>query len=198
MWASTASTFHAPVRVGDIITKKTTIQAVAPKQGKSGQLVFVKMEHDISTPAGPAVTEIQDTVNLEEAKPGAPTPTPRPAPMDALWSRTIHPTPVMLFRFSALSMNSHRIHYDRTFVTEVEGHPGLVVQGALTQTLLLDLFRREMPEVTLKTFAVRAMSPLYDINDFTIQGALGEDGKSATLWALNHEGALAMQAEATF
>ena len=104
----------------------------------------------------------------------------------------------MLFRFSALSMNSHRIHYDRTFVTEVEGHPGLVVQGALTQTLLLDLFRREMPEVTLKTFAVRAMSPLYDINDFTIQGALGEDGKSATLWALNHEGALAMQAEATF
>jgi len=105
---------------------------------------------------------------------------------------------VLLFRFSALTMNSHRIHYDRAYVTEVEKYPGLLVHGPLTQTLLLDLFRREMPDAALETFAVRAVSPLYDIDDFTLEGAPGEDGRSARLWALNHQGRLAMSAEATF
>ena len=110
----------------------------------------------------------------------------------------IHPTPVLLFRYSALTMNSHRIHYDRTYATEVEKYPGLLVHGPLTFTLLMDLFRREMPATTLKSFAVRAVAPLYDIHDFSVEGAPNEDGKSATLWALNHQGRLAMSARATF
>ena len=108
------------------------------------------------------------------------------------------PTPMLLFRYSALTMNSHRIHYDRTYATEVEKYPGLLVHGPLTFTLLLDLFRREMPETALKTFSVRAVSPLYDIHDFCVEGAPNDDGRSATLWALNHHGRLAMSAEATF
>jgi 3-methylfumaryl-CoA hydratase len=94
-------------------------------------------------------------------------------------------------------MNSHRIHYDRSYVTETEGYPGLLVHGPLTAVLLMDLFRREMPDASLKTFDVRAVSPLYDIHDFSVEGAPDGDGK-VKLWALNHEGALAMSAEVTF
>ncbi len=198
MWAGTKSTFLKPIHIGERIRKVTTIQAVTPKVGKTGQLVFLTLRHDIEGENGIATSEIQESVYREAAKPGVAPPVPPPAPMPAVWKRTIHPTPVLLFRFSALTMNSHRIHYDRTYVTEVEKYPGLLVHGPLTLTLLMDLFRREMPQATLKTFFVRAISPLYDIHDFTVEGAPGEDGHSATLWACNHEGRLAMQAEATF
>jgi len=197
MWASTKSVFHAPLHVGEPIRRVTTIEAVTPKQGRTGKLVFVNLRHEISGSSGVAVTEIQDVVYREEAKPGAPAATPRPAPAKAVWHRPIHPTPVLLFRFSALTMNSHRIHYDRSYVTETEGYPGLLVHGPLTAVLLMDLFRREMPDASLKTFDVRAVSPLYDIHDFSVEGAPDGDGK-VKLWALNHEGALAMSAEVTF
>ena len=114
-----------------------------------------------------------------------------------MWRRPVHPTPVLLFRFSALTMNSHRIHYDRSYVTEVEGYPGLLVHGPLTAVLLMDLFRREMPDVVLTTFDVRAVAPLYDTGDFSLEGAPDGEGK-AKLWALDHTGALAMSVEATF
>ena len=198
MWAGTKSTFLKPIHIGERIRKVTTIEAVTPKTGKTGQLVFLTLRHDIEGENGVATSEIQESVYREEAKPGAAPPVPPPAPAEAVWKRTIHPTPVLLFRFSALTMNSHRIHYDRSYVTEVEKYPGLLVHGPLTFTLLLDLFRREMPDAVLKTFSVRAISPLYDIYDFTVEGAPGTDGTSAKLWALNHEGRLAMSAEAIF
>ena len=198
MWAGTRSTFHRPVRVGETLRKTSTIQSITPKTGKTGQLVFLNLKHEIESGGELAVTEIQDVVYREDARPGATPPAPPGAPAEAVWKRAIHPTPVLLFRFSALTMNSHRIHYDRAYVTEVEKYPGLLVHGPLTQTLLLDLFRRENPDATLETFTVRAVSPLYDIDDFTVEGAPGEDGRSASLWALNHQGRLAMTAEATF
>lgn len=198
MWAGTKSVFHAPLHVGEPIRRVTTIEAVTPKQGKTGRLVFVTLRHEISGAGKLAVTDIQDVVYREEAKPGAAAPTPRPAPAEAVWRRPVHPTPVLLFRFSALTMNSHRIHYDRSYVTEVEGYPGLLVHGPLTAVLLMDLFRREMPDAVLTTFDVRAVAPLYDTDDFSLEGAPGIDGGSAKLWALDHAGALAMSAEATF
>jgi len=198
MWAGTKSTFLKPIHIGERIRKVTAIDAVTPKTGKTGQLVFLTLRHDIEGENGVATSEIQESVYREAAKPGAVPPEPPPAPMAAVWKRTIHPTPVLLFRFSALTMNSHRIHYDRSYVTEVEKYPGLLVHGPLTLTLLMDLFRREKPDATLKTFSVRAISPLNDTHDFTVEGAPGADGHSATLWALNHEGRLAMSAEATF
>jgi 3-methylfumaryl-CoA hydratase len=198
MWAGTHATYHHPIRVAEHIRQVSTIEAVTPKTGKTGQLVFLKLKHEIFGEDGLATSEIQDVVYREEAKPGAAAPEPPPAPGKAVWKRAIHPTPVLLFRYSALTMNSHRIHYDRTYATEVEKYPGLLVHGPLTFTLLMDLFRRERPDTILKSFAVRAVAPLYDIHDFSVEGAPNEDGKSATLWALNHQGRLAMSAEAIF
>ncbi|MDA1324890.1 MAG: MaoC family dehydratase N-terminal domain-containing protein [Proteobacteria bacterium] len=198
MWAGTQASYHRPIRVGEHIRQVSTIEAVTPKTGKTGQLVFLKLKHEIFGEDGLATSEIQDVVYREEAKPGAAAPEPPPAPGKAVWKRAIHPTPVLLFRYSALTMNSHRIHYDRTYATEVEKYPGLLVHGPLTFTLLMDLFRRERPATALKSFAVRAVSPLYDIHDFSVEGALNDDGVSATLWALNHQGRLAMSAEAIF
>lgn len=198
MWAGTRSTFHRPIRVGDTIRRVSTIESVTPKSGKSGRLVFLQLRHEISGSQGLATTEIQDVVYRQAAVPGAAVPEPPPAPAKAGWRRAIHPTPVLLFRMSALTMNSHRIHYDRPYAIGTEGYPGLLVHGPLTQILLMDLFRRERPDATLETFAVRAVSPLYDIHDFSVEGAPTGDGRSAMLWALNHQGRLAMSAEATF
>lgn len=198
MWAGTKMTFHQPLRAGDAITRVSTISDVTTKDGRSGALCFVTVKHEISGPDGLAVSDRHLTVYRGPAEPGAPAPKPQPAPQDADWSRAIHPTPVMLFRFSALTNNSHRIHYDRSYVTEVEGYPGLLVHGNLTATLLLDLFRREMPGATLKSFDLRAIAPLYDVDNFSVSGKIGDDGASATLWAANHDGALAQQAEITF
>jgi 3-methylfumaryl-CoA hydratase len=197
MWAGTQATYHKPIHVGEIIRNVTTIEAVTPKVGKTGPLVFLKLKHEISGEDGVATTEIQDVVYREEAQPGAVAPEPPPAPAEAVWKRTIHPSPVLLFRYSALTMNSHRIHYDRTYVTEVEKYPGLLVHGPLTFMLLLDLFRRENSETALKSFSVRAVSPIYDTYDFTVEGAPGDTGE-ASLWALNNDGRLAMSAKATY
>jgi 3-methylfumaryl-CoA hydratase len=198
MWAGTKSNFLKPIHIGERIRKTTTIEAVTPKTGKTGQLVFLKLRHEIEGEDGPATIEIQDVVYREASKPGEAPPAPPTAPEGAVWARSIHPTAVLLFRFSALTMNSHRIHYDRSYVTEIEKYPGLLVHGPLTQTLLMDLFRREMPDATMKSFTVRAVSPLFDIHDFKVEGRPGDDGASASLWAVNHEGALAMTAEAGF
>ena len=197
MWAGTKATYHKPIHVGENISNVTTIESVIPKVGKTGQLVFLKLKNEISGENGIATTELQDVVYREEARPGAAAPEPPPPPGEALWRRTIHPSSVLLFRYSALTMNSHRIHYDRTYVTEVEKYPGLLVHGPLTFTLLLDLFRRENTDKTLKSFSVRAVSPIYDTHDFVVEGS--PDGENAAnLWALNHEGRLAMSAEAKF
>ena len=197
MWAGTKATYHKPIHVGENISNVTTIESVTPKVGKTGQLVFLKLKNEISGEDGLATTELQDVVYREEAQPGVAAPEPPPPPGEAVWTRTIHPSSVLLFRYSALTMNSHRIHYDRTYVTEVEKYPGLLVHGPLTFTLLLDLFRRENTDKTLKSFSVRAVSPIYDTHDFVVEGS--PDGENAaTLWALNHEGRLAMSAEAKF
>ena len=197
MWAGTEATYHKPIHVGETIRNVTTIESVTPKVGKTGQLVFLKLKHEISGQSGVATTEFQDVVYREEGQPGLAAPEPPPPPGEAVWKRTIHPSVVLLFRYSALTMNSHRIHYDRTYVTEVEKYPGLLVHGPLTFTLLLDLFRREKADKILKSFSVRAVSPIYDTNDFVVEGAPGGDGE-AILWALNHEGRLAMLAQANF
>ncbi|MBM3487002.1 MAG: acyl-CoA dehydrogenase [Alphaproteobacteria bacterium] len=199
MWAATSMMFHRPLKVGESVTRTTTIREIAPKDGGTGPLVFVTVRNEIAGDKGDlATTEDHTTVYRGPAESSAAAPPPRPAPGKAVWKRTIHPSSVLLFRFSALTMNSHRIHYDREYTTKVEGYPGLLVHGPLTMTLLLDLFRREKPKATLKTFKVRAVSPLYDTADYTVEGEPGADGKSARLWAMSGAGALAMQADATF
>lgn len=198
MWAGVSMTFHRPIRVGERIARTSTVADVTAKEGRSGPLCFVVQRHEIAGESGLATTEDHTTVYRGPTDGRAPPQAPAPAPGEAIWRRTIHPTPVLLFRYSALTMNSHRIHYDRPYVTGREGHPGLLVHGNLTATLLLDLFRRELPGAALRSFSVRAMAPLYDTHDFTVEGAPGPDGRSARLWAAAHDGALAQSAEATF
>ena len=101
----------------------------------------------------------------------------------------------MLFRYSALTFNGHRIHYDRSYVTEVEGYPGLIVHGPLIATLLMDLLRRERPRAVVKQFSFTAKSPLFDLHPFDVCGRF-EGERGVTLWARNHQGTLAMQASA--
>jgi len=103
---------------------------------------------------------------------------------------------VLLFRYSALTFNGHRIHYDRRYVTEVEGYPGLVVHGPLLATLLLDLVRRRLPDALVTRFEFKAVRPVFDLNPFSVCGEPRPDGRTFDLWVRDHEGALTMSAVA--
>lgn len=196
MWAGSDITFAEPLRVGDVIERVSTIEDVAHKRGRSGELVFVNLLHEIFRDGRLALAERQRLV-YREAEPVGSSPAPeQAAPELAQWSRSVLPDPVLLFRYSALTFNSHRIHYDRDYATRQEGYAGLVVQGPLTATLLADLLQREMPGQQLQSFTFRGVRPLLDGQAFELQGRA--DGDTARLWALDGSGALVMTASATF
>ena len=195
MWAGGRMTFARPLAVGERATRRSEIVKIEPKSGRSGQLVFVTVRHTVSGAAGPATVEEHDIVYREQAGPGGAAAGPVPAPPRADWSRTVVPDPVLLFRFSALTFNGHRIHYDRRYCEAEAGYPGLVVHGPLTFVLLLDLVRRELPRAAVASVDYRMLRPLFDIHRFTVNAARGEDG-TLDLWAADHEGALATKASA--
>ncbi len=199
MWAGSRIEWQRPLAIGDDVSRSSSIVSVVPKHGRSGALVFVVVRHEISTAAGPALVEEHDIVYRGLAPPegeralaasGAQSVGP------AAWTRRIVPDDVLLFRYSALTFNSHRIHYDRRYVTEVEGYPGLVVHGPLLATLLVDLLRRQHPDAELRRFEFRAMAPLFDVAPFDVCGR-PEGNAQASLWAQGADGALAMRATAT-
>ena len=196
MYAGGRLDFHEPLRVGESVRRVSEIAEVTPKRGRTGDLVIVVVRHSVFGEAGLAIEEEQSLIFREAPKPDAPESAPQPAPTDAAWTRTIHPDPVTLFRYSALTFNSHRIHYDRMYCKDREGYPGLVVHGPLTASLLMDLVRRERPRARLESFAFRARWPLFDTAPFTVAGEPSAAG--CALWAADPEGALAMSAEAVF
>ncbi len=193
MWAGSRLEFLAPLRAGQAIRRTSRIADVRMKEGRTGPLVFVHVHHDIHAEDRHAIHEEHDIVYRDLASPGEPAPAGVPAPQDALWRREIRPDDVLLFRYSALTFNGHRIHYDRRYVTEVEGYPGLIVHGPLIATLLLDLLRRELPTAQVRRFAFKAMKPLFDIAPFSVCGRMAGD-KTVQLWAVTPEGHLAMEA----
>ena len=198
MWAGSQFQFHAPLRVGDSVTRTSTIQSVSEKSGRTGPLVFVKVRHEVRRrgEAAVALTEFHDIVYREAPKPADVAPAPQPAPASSRWEKKWVPDDVLLFRYSALTFNGHRIHYDRRYVTEVEGYPGLIVHGPLIATLLLDLLRWQSPEAVVARYEFRAVRPLFDIHPFHVCGEPGADGKNVRLWARDHQGWLAMEATA--
>ncbi len=198
MWAGSEFEFHQPLRVGDSVTRVSTIAGISEKTGRSGSLVFVKVRHELRRNGEPALTlaETHDIVYREAARPGAIAPPTSAAPGAAAWERKVVPDSVLLFRYSALTFNGHRIHYDRRYVTEVEGYPGLIVHGPLIATLLIDLLREHRPKAAVTHFTFRASSPLFDNDPFFICGEPADDGKTVRLWAKNHRGGLAMDATA--
>jgi 3-methylfumaryl-CoA hydratase len=198
MWAGSQFVFDAPLRVGDAVTRTSTIESVSEKSGRTGPLVFVKVRHEVCRDGEPAValTEFHDIVYREAPKPTDVAPAPHAAPAASAWEKRWLPDDVLLFRYSALTFNGHRIHYDRRYVTEVEGYPGLIVHGPLIATLLLDLLRWQLPEATVTRYEFRAVRPLFDIHPFHVCGEPSPEGKTVRLWAKDHEGWLAMDATA--
>ncbi len=198
MWAGGRFAFHRPLRVGEVIRRTSTIAGVTHKSGRSGDLVFVPVRHEIAGAGGDlALVEEQDIVYRAAPRSGEAATMPRLAPADAMWRRDIAPDSVLLFRYSALTFNGHRIHYDRRYVTETEGYPGLIVHGPLLATLLVDLLRRNV-RVPLTRFCFRAVRPIFDTASFAVCGALTAGGTGASVWAQDAGGSLAMEAEAGF
>jgi len=197
MWAGGRLAWSDAIRVGDAIERVSRVESVVRKSGQSGDLVFVLVRHVVSTARGIALTEQHDIVYRDLPAPGSMPASPPRARIDEAWSSRIVPDPVLLFRYSALTFNGHRIHYDRRYVTEVEGYPGLIVHGPLIATLLIESLRARVPDRTVKTFEFRAVSPVFDTTPFTVCGKPSPDGTTVDLWARHDDGGLAMQATAT-
>ena len=195
MWAGGRLTWDPanPLVVGDAVQRTSRIESVTHKAGRTGDLLFVLVKHEIGNARGLSVTEEHDIVYRAAAQPGDPVPPPVPAEPGADWQREIVPDDVLLFRYSALTFNGHRIHYDRRYVTEVEGYPGLIVHGPLIATLLVDLVRRHLPGAFVTGFQFRAVRPTFDLHPFRINAQAAADGKTVRVWAQDHEGWLTMQ-----
>jgi itaconyl-CoA hydratase/mesaconyl-C4 CoA hydratase len=184
MWAGGRLDFHSPLLVGQVAERHSEIKNVVVKQGKSGSLVFVTVRHQYWQNDSLCVDEEQDIVYRAPS-------TPRSTALGAIpelqWQESIEPSRVMLFRYSAVTFNSHRIHYDYPYVTEIEGYQNLVVHGPLIATLLLHGFIRNNPELRPKRFEFRGVRPLIQGTEFTMGGYLSTDNQGDLL-AFNEDG----------
>ncbi len=196
MWAGSRLRFKGPILIGDIARKVSTVKDVTYKSGRSGDLVFVTVQHEYFSGYTCLLEEEHDIVYRAAPAPADETPQPPAAPETSAFGRVVIPDPVLLFRYSALTFNGHRIHYDQPYAAGVEGYPGLIVHGPLIATLLIDLLRREMPDAAVAVFRFRTLSPLFDTADFSIHGQPEGDGV-VRLWARRADGGLAMDATAT-
>ncbi len=194
MWAGSTLEFMRPLIIGETVKRISRIEDVVIKQGKSGQLVFVTVMHEFEGASGPALRDQQQLVYREPPNPDSPRRAVEKAPDNPEWSRTMVPDAVLLFRYSALTFNGHRIHYDRTYCREYEGYPGLVVHGPLQATLLLDLCRRNKPEKLIRRFEFRAQHPLFDGETMLIAGQSSSSG--AELWTAGPQGQVAIKGAA--
>jgi 3-methylfumaryl-CoA hydratase len=197
MFAGESVRFERPLHIGDTVRRETELADISVKSGGTGTLVFATVRSRVFGPEGLTVEEERRTVFREEIKPGERNQAPRrePAPADVPWRRTVTADPVLLFRYSALTFNSHRIHYDRAWAMDTEGYPGLVVHGPLTTTLLIDFARDCNPGRTVRSYATQARAPLFDTAPFELRGRPTADGRGAQLWAVTPEGTIAMSAE---
>lgn len=184
MWAGGRVHFCQPLIVGKLAECRSTIKAIKEKQGKTGLLLFVTVEHQYFQEEELCIREEQDIVYREPSPPKLENSTSLP-PLS--WNETVNPSPVMLFRYSAVTFNGHRIHYDRPYATEEEGYPGLVVHGPMIATLILQSFIKHHPHFMPTTFSYRGLRPLIADTPFHIGGHLhGEH--HCTVWAFNEKG----------
>jgi len=193
MFAGRKVTFHAPVRIGDAVERISEIAKIEPKSGRSGQMMFVTVVHRVSARGTVRITEEQTIVYREAAQPGAAPTAAQAPPTGAAWSRTVVPDPVMVFRYSALTYNGHKIHYDADYTRTVEGYPERVVNGGLTTLLLLELARANLKR-PLASVTTRNLRPLFVDRPITLCGTVA--GDAAELWVVDANGALALSASA--
>ena len=191
MWAGSRCAFRAPIRIGDTLVLTSRIAKVAEKAGQAGPMVFVTVEHEIARDGEPLMSEQQDIVYLPIADRF--TPPPPVALPECAWRESVAVDPVLLFRFSALTFNAHRIHYDRSYATDVERYPGLVVHGPLQAILLFDAACRAEPDRAPAAVAFRGLRPMFDSDALTLNGRpAGEDGTE--LYTANAEEAVGVRA----
>lgn len=193
MWAGGRIEFHTPLKVGAQATRLSTITDVQEKHGKTGALLFVTVQHDYFQDGQLAIREEQDIVYREPTPPKLASGDPMP---EGAWQESVTPTPTLLFRYSAVTFNGHRIHYDWPYATEVEGYPGLVVHGPLMATLSVRAFCRANPDARLRRFAYRGLRPMIAPHPFDVSGCIAAAGR-AELWVGNAEG-IAQKSEVTF
>jgi len=197
MWAGSQLEFLRPLTAGSAITRLSSIESVTHKQGRTGDLVFVKVKHEVSDVAGLAIVERQDIVYRDHPAASDKPAAPQAAPAGAQWAREVIPDPVLLFRYSALTLNGHRIHYDRPYAIGEEGYEGLVVHGPLLATLLMDSLRSALPDVGVRSFSFRAVKPVVDTAAFYVCGKPDEsDPGKIILWISGSDGSVRMEASA--
>jgi 3-methylfumaryl-CoA hydratase len=197
MWAGGELQFVDPLRVGDEAKRSSRISDVTLKTGSTGTLCFVSVEHVVTTPRGLAIRERQDIVYRDVSKAQSGPPAQAAPPPPAAKHRETHVSdPVLLFRYSALTFNGHRIHYDRDYVTKVEGYPGLIFHGPLQAALIVELAARLHGGQPPKKFGYRGMQPLFEGSEFSVNANDGAGGME--LWTANAEGQPTMRATATW
>jgi len=198
MWAGSRFRFHNDLHASKYARKTSRVVSVTEKQGRSGRLGFVLVRHEVYQDDRHVLSEAHDivykqapksetTVDKVNATLSAPTKT-------AQWSETIKPNPVLLFKYSALTFNGHRIHYDRNFCKNEFGFPGLVVQGPLIATLLIELIRKNMPNARVREYSFRIKGPIFDFQTLKVEGC--REGDVVSLWAVNDSGLETVSARA--
>jgi 3-methylfumaryl-CoA hydratase len=198
MWAGSRIRYEAPMPIGAQVTRTARIKTVTTKEGRSGLLAFVTVENTYVCDGQTALIEEQDLVYRDNPPADAPAPTPRPAPDNPQWSQPIHTDEALLFRFSAVTFNAHRIHYDQPYVTHEEGYPGLIVHGQLVATFLLQAWQAANPGRTIKRFDFKAMSPVFCGTSLLAEGRHDEEPGRSHLWARATDGGLHLQADVTW
>lgn len=199
MWAGGEIEFPSPLKIGAQVERTSRIENIENKEGKSGRLSFVTVSHKIHAEGNCCIREKQTIVYREAASKSAAAPPPardNSLASEADYVREIQADPLMLFRYSALTFNAHRIHYDRDYVTGEEGYPGLLVHGPLMATLLAGLAVERYPTRPLAKFAFRAVAPVFDLAPFEIGGTSPDDVGNIALWVANSGGEVCMKATA--
>ncbi len=197
MWAGSRFDFHQPLCIGEKVSRQSTIKSIIFKEGRSGNLAFVCVRHEISGERNLSISEEHDIVYRGHTPTDPPPPLPNPAPINCDFSKNVDPDPVLLFRYSALTFNGHRIHYDRDYVTQDEGYPGLIVHGPLLATLMIELFGDQYPDKQLTKFEFTAMNPVFDLDPFQVCGLDANKDNVTKLWVKDHAGSLCMKGSAT-
>ena len=192
MWAGGRLAFHHPIKIGDVIERKSSILKIVEKQAKSGRVAFVTVGHEIYSRRGLAVSEEQDIAYLDIPKVFVP-PMPVPLPEDLAWRQSYPVDPVLLFRFSAVTFNGHRIHYDLRYTTQVEKYPGLIVHSPLQAMLLMRAAELRNPGRQAARYRFRGVRPLFDFDNMVLSGVERIDG-GLDLYTSNGEGYVCMQA----
>ena len=195
MWAGGQLEFFEPLRVGDEVTRVSRISDVTMKTGSTGVLCFVSVEHVVTTPRGEALRERQDIVYRDVSTAAAPAKAPPPPPVAKHRERHMA-DPVLLFRYSALTFNGHRIHYDRDYVTKVEGYPGLIFHGPMQAAFIVELAAKLHGGTAPKKFVYRGVQPLFDGSEFSVNANTTTEGKE--LWTANSQGMPTMKARAAW